>query len=117
MDKKEAGSSKQHMSCEMKAGKNLVIELSTAAFEMAKACISKILGRDGSTYHAESKDAVETQGLTVDTCVRVFNKKLDGSKGKLQKKIINFYHTSSQILVNGSRVDQFVDDVFPLKIM
>ncbi len=44
----------------------------------------------------------------------MFNRKADGSQGKLQKFVINFYYTTSSIVVNGSKVDQFVDDIFPV---
>jgi hypothetical protein len=39
----------------------------------------------------------------------VDNKKIDGTIGKQQKFTINLYHTSSQIQVNGNRIDIFVE--------
>ena len=36
LDKKNAGCLKEHMKCEVKQGNNVVVELSTAAYELAK---------------------------------------------------------------------------------
>ena len=41
----------------------------------------------------------------------MFNKKADGSCGKILKYVINFYHTTSQILVNGSKIEIFITDI------
>ena len=40
------------------------------------------------------------------------NKKKDGSKGIQQKFLVNFYHTASTILVNGTRVVFFENKLF-----
>ena len=39
---------------------------------------------------------------------------MDGIQGKTTKFVINFYHTTSRLLVNGSRVDLFINDIHEL---
>ena len=58
------------------------------------------------------KDSVDKQAIT-DSCYRICNKKADGSCGKKLKFVINLYHTTSQILVNGNKVE-FLTDIYGL---
>ena len=87
LEKKSVGCSKEHMKCEVKQGNNVVIEMSTAAYELSKACLNELLRHKNFPYYAEKNDGVEQSGATVDTCFRVFNKKADGSCGKKLKFI------------------------------
>ena len=47
----------------------------------------------------------------MDTCYKIFNKKADGMCRKILKFVMNFYHTTSQILVNGNKTDIFISDI------
>ena len=58
-----------------------------------------------------NKDGLDLNRANVDTCYKIFNKKADGSCGKMLKFVINFYHTTSQILVNGNKTDIFITDI------
>ena len=75
------------------------------------ACLNELLRHKNFPYYAEKNDGVEQSGATVDTCFRVFNKKADGSCGKKLKFVINLYHTTSVIVVNGSRTDIFLSEI------
>ena len=46
------------------------------------------------------------------TSIKVYNQLRDGSQGKPLKFVVNLYHTSSKIVVNGNRVDLFVSDFY-----
>ncbi|CAC5387688.1 unnamed protein product [Mytilus coruscus] len=112
LQKKGENCNRQHLIAELKPGKNLVISLSTAACELAKHIIPLILTSHMETFSTEERNAVDNKGVSVDKMYQVFNKKLDGSKGKRKKFIINFYHTSSQLLINGTHIDIFVKEVY-----
>ena len=99
------------MSYEMKPGNNLVIQFSTAAYELSKICIHNLLHCNTFTYAVERQDGLDLNGANVDTCYKIFNKKADGTCRKILKFVINFYHTTSQILVNGNKTDIFISDI------
>jgi hypothetical protein len=107
--KKGDNSDMQHLTAELKLGKNLVITLSTAAYELAKQASPHILSVHKDILTTEQIDGLDNNGSQVDKIYKVFNKKIDGTIGKQQKFTINLYHTSSQILVNGNRIDIFVE--------
>jgi len=107
--KKGDNCNRQHLTAELKPGKNLVITLSTAAYELAKQAIPHILSVHKDILTTEQIDGLDNNGSQVDKIYKVFNKKIDGTIGKQQKFTINLYHTSSQILVNGNRIDIFVE--------
>ena len=111
LDKKSAGCMKEHMKCEIKQGNNVVIEMSTAAYELSKSCLNKLLNDENFPYFAERRDSIEQTGANVDTCYRIYNKKADGNCGKMLKFVINMYHTTSTILVNGNRTDIFLSEI------
>ncbi|MCG8113223.1 MAG: hypothetical protein N0E59_20925, partial [Candidatus Thiodiazotropha taylori] len=48
----------------------------------------------------------------IGSLFRVFNKKKDGSQGLQLKFSVNFYHTTSSVLVNGNRVEIFENELF-----
>ena len=112
MQKKKDSCGKDHMKCEIKQGQNLVIEFSTAAFELCKSCLTEILYDKDFEYSVEKKDGIDLQGATVDFCYKVYNTRADGTCGKKLKFVINYYTTTSQILVNGSKVDLFLTDIY-----
>ena len=111
LQKKGNSCLKEHMKYELKQDNYLVIELSTAAYEMAKQCLRELVSCEDFKYAVEKRDSLDKSGANVDTCIRVFNKKSDGSCGRMLKFVINFYHTTSQILVNGSKTDLFISNV------
>ena len=103
------------MKCELKQENNLVIELSTSAYELSKKCLHELLYSDDFEYAVEKRDSLDLNGTNVDSCYKVYNKKKkkkkkknDGSRGKMQKFVVDFYHTKSQILINGRKIDIFI---------
>ena len=79
---------KEHMKYELKQDNNLVIELSTAAYELAKQCLHGLVNCEDFEYAVKKRDGLDQSGANVDTCIRVFNKKSDGSCGRMLKFVI-----------------------------
>ncbi|CAG2218962.1 unnamed protein product [Mytilus edulis] len=115
LEKKMEACQKEHIKFELKSGKNFVIELSTGAYETIKSEILNILQSEimkDQFVTLPVQNGVENSGLTVDSCYKVFNKKLNGETGNMLKFTINMYHTTCKINVNGSRVDLFINNIF-----
>ena len=93
IQKKNEACSKSHIEATMKAGNNLVIEFSTAAYELAKQSLSVILNKSAQ-YYGLARNSEESSGANVDTCIKVYNRKADSTQGKNLKFVINLYHTS-----------------------
>jgi len=110
IQKKNEACSKSHIEATMKAGNNLVIEFSTAAYELAKQSLSIILNKSAQ-YYALARNSEESSVANVDTCIKVYNRKVDSTQGKNLKFVINLYHTSSTMVINGSRVDLYIADI------
>ena len=117
-NKKLIGSAREHIKNEMKPKKNLVIELSTSAYELMNATIIDFLNRVTDDLQLqlafEEEKVLDENGDNVETRYKVVNRKLDCNPGKIFKVTINCYHTTSRILVNGSRVELFVSIDLPL---
>ena len=96
------------MKYELKQGNNLVTELSTSAYEPSKKCLHELLYSDDFEYAVEKRDNLDLNGANVDSCYKIYNKKADGSCRKMQTFVVNFYHTTSQILISGSKMDIFI---------
>ncbi|CAG2256494.1 unnamed protein product [Mytilus edulis] len=98
----------------MKAGKNFVVEFSTAAYELAKSRILTLLqSRDISTnYTVLEQHGVELSNLKIDSCYKVYNRKNNNQPGNLLKFTINLFHTTNKMTVNGNRVDIFINEIF-----
>ena len=113
LEKKLAGCVSDHLSYEMKPGKNLVANFSSAAFEKAKGFIMQnIQSADFVDKYAYVEEAeIDQNGAQVGYRLRFFNRKKDGGTGCQQKIVANFYNTKSSLLVNGSRVDIFCEDI------
>ena len=109
LDKKLTSCDKEHLKFEMKPGKNFVIEFSTSAYELAKMEISKIIETPefNATYNIRAQHSLDLSDITVDTCMKVFNRKQNGAPGSQLKYTMNFYHTRNTMTVNGWRVDIF----------
>lgn len=112
-EKKKEGCNRDHMKSEMKQGKNLVIQFSTAAYEHGKACLEEILyDKENFPYSIDKRESMDQEGGKVDICYKIFNTKADGSCGKQQKFIINCYNTTSLFLINGCKIDIFFSDIY-----
>ncbi|CAC5396239.1 unnamed protein product [Mytilus coruscus] len=79
--RKNDACSKLHIESTMKPGNNLVLEFSTAVYELARLSLSKII--DNSTqYFGLIRHSDENLGANVDSCIKVFNRKNDNTQGK-----------------------------------
>ena len=118
LSKKLLGCAKDHIKIEMKQNKkNLVLELSTSAYELMKQTINDFLNsitNDTQLQLFDIEKVLDEDGINVETLYKVVNRKIDGNPGKISKLAINCYHTASKILVNGSKVDMFVSEGLPL---
>ncbi|CAG2196132.1 unnamed protein product [Mytilus edulis] len=114
LETKTAKCNYQHLTFEMKAGKNFVVEFSTAAYELAKSRILTLLqSRDISTnYTVLEQHGVELSNLKIDSCYKVYNRKNNNQPGNLLKFTINLFHTTNKMTVNGNRVDIFINEIF-----
>ena len=112
LQKKKDSCYKDHMNSEMKQGQNFVMEFSTAAYELCKSCLNDIFSEQDFPYSTDRQDGIDTKGAVVDVCFRVYNTRADGTRGKMLKFVINCYNTTSQILVNGSKVEIFLSEIF-----
>lgn len=110
IQKKNEACSKSHIEATMKAGNNLVIEFSTAAYELAKKSLSVILNKF-TQYYGLARNSEKSSVANVDTCIKVYNRKVDSTQGKNLKFVINLYHTSSTMVIYGSRVDHYIADI------
>ena len=84
--KKLMGCAKDHIKIEMKQIKNLVLELSTSAYELIKQSIRDILNTitNDVTFQLayDEEKVVDENGDNVETCFKVINRKVDGNPGK-----------------------------------
>ena len=94
-----------------KAGNNITIEFSAAAFEVAKTKISSLV--QSAQFKRENECKPETskdkQGAIVETRLKVYSKSKQKFRNNFgaHKYTINYYNTTSTMLVNGSRLDLF----------
>ena len=65
----------------MKPGNNLVIQFSTAACELSKICIHKLLHCNTFTYAVERQDGLNLNGANVDTCYKMPKGPLNSKRG------------------------------------
>ena len=101
----------EHLQYVMKAGKNLVINLSTSAFEHFRHTLSHMMNQQSKNLglHVESKVNVDLTDAIVDSSFKVKNLKKDGTPGAQNRFTVNLYRTQSSILVNGPKVDMFIE--------
>ena len=112
LEKKNSRCQKEHMKCSMKSGDNLVLEFSTAAYELAKSCLHKLVSDVTFPHSFEKRDSIDQAGSNIDSCYKIYNKKVYGTCGKKLKFVVNLYHTTSQMLVNGSKLDIFLTVIY-----
>ena len=92
---------------------NFIQDFSTSAYEMAKTILYQLLSKDNSPYYKiRIVHGIDNDQANVEVCIRVFNKLKDGTQGKTMKFAIHFYHTNSRMMINGTRVDLFVSDIY-----
>ena len=114
LKKKQTQCEAAHLSYEMKSDRNCVMRLSPAAYELTKLIVVEELYSD--PFY---RNCFIESGINEDECqnqvgsiFRIFNRKKECTKGISLKFTINFYHTTSTILVNENKVDIFERDLF-----
>jgi hypothetical protein len=58
-----------------------------------------------------AQHGMDLSDITVDTCMKVFNRKQNRAPGSQLKYTMNFYHTTNTMTVNGWRVDIFINEI------
>ena len=111
LDTKLQNCQSEHLQYVMKAGKNLVLNLSTAAFEFFRQTLAKLFTEQSKDLYlyVESTENTDLSGAIVDTCHKVRNLRKDGAPGVQNRFTINMYRTQSSVLVNGPKVDIFIE--------
>ena len=93
---------------------NLVMEMSTAAYELVKKNIKIMLEEglnqvvDVSSININNDDRTEQQGLNTDSLISI------DIPDQQKFIVLSLYHTKSKIMVNGKGVQIFSDKVLPL---
>jgi len=111
MEKKKSSCQREHLHTQWKAY-NTILEFSTSAYEMVKTTIYQLLSKESSPYKIRIVHGIDNDQANVEVSIRVYNKLKDGTQGKTMKFAINFYHTNSRMMINGTRVDLFVSDIY-----
>lgn len=114
LDKKLQNCNVEHIMFEMKSGKNFVVRLSTSAYELAKSEIKNIIQSFDliGQFGIQTQIGLDCSDANTDTCLRVYNRRQNGSVGNIAKFTVNFYHTTNTITVNGNQVDVFMNNIF-----
>jgi len=60
------------------------------------------------------ENGLDKGSVVVESRFRIFNKRRDGSIGNQLKYTVNCYNTSSKMLINGSKVEIFVENILPM---
>lgn len=112
LDKKLVNCLNDHLSYVMKSGRNLVLNFSTAAFEYFRMNLKELLqkGAADAGLYVDTLENADLSGAIVESCYKVRNLKKDGTPGAQNRFTINLYRTQSSVLVNGPKVDIFVDN-------
>ena len=113
LEKKLDGCVSDHLSYEMKPGKNVVAKISSTAFEKAKMYILQTIRSQkfAEKYAYIEESEVDLNNAQVEYRLRFYNRKKDGGTGCQQIFVANFYNIKSSLLVNGSRVDVFCEEI------
>ena len=104
LKKKQAQCEAAHLPYQMKLDRNFVMRPSPAAYQLTKLIVLEELYSDPFYKSFYIEDECQNQ---VGSIFRIFNRKKDCTKGISLKFSINFYHTTSTILVNGNKVEIF----------
>ena len=110
--KKKAKATDRPEACrvEPKKGGNIVIHLSTAAYEVVKGAMLQHFGRRSETTDIKSK--VDQNQAVVEHIITAYKDKAKANKGKLYT--INLYHTQSKILTNGQHPNICIDHIMKI---
>lgn len=115
IEKKLNSCTSEHIRVEVKPRNNMRIFLSTSAYELIKKSLPTLLqnytDEEGLTFSTEK--GLDKGGSEVEIRFRVLNQLKSGKTGSQVKFTINCYHTSSSMLVNGSKLDLFNDHILP----
>ena len=87
---------------------NMIIDLSSGAYELIKAKMEQMINyilNDFKTTKTTSED--KNGEAEVDAIYKVV------SQNKLTSFVVNMYHTTSRIMVNGKGIEIFKQEVFP----
>lgn len=106
MQKKADGTRKNMLQACMKE-KNLMIEFSTATYEMIKVNIEDEIVKRFPSCDLKKQVRCDRNSNIVETIYKVH---LDNS---LSNFVVNMWHTTSKIMVNGKGVEIFKREVFP----
>ena len=87
---------------------NVVIDCSTAGFELLKKHLLVSL----STYYVCSSYKKDKSGAVESECFRVYHNSVNKKKSKFIVAI-NFYNTTSSVLINGNQLTYFNDNILP----
>jgi hypothetical protein len=111
LEKNKSSCQREHLHTQWKAH-NFILDFSTSAYEMAKTTLYQLLSKDNSPYKIRIVYGIDNDQANVEVCIRVFNKLKEGTQGKTMKFAINLYHTNSRMMINDTRVDLFVSDIY-----
>ena len=107
----------ENVKINLKAGNNLSLEFSSAAYEIAKLQIKNIVNSD--KFEKENRVKIELskdqQGAEVEVRFKVYSivKNSKKTPGKQHHRYtINCYNTSSAMLVNGAHIGMFESQIF-----
>ena len=96
-------------------GGNIIIQLNTASFELARAVVTNYYINDTQLYTCEITNKTYETGNIVEDILRVANRKGRACKGGCLFTI-NFYRTTCKIMVNGKNKNKFyVNDLALIK--
>ena len=90
------------------------MRFSPAAYELAKlVAVEQLYSKDFcDEYYISSSINEDECRNQVGSLFRVYNKKKDGTQGTFLKFTVNFYHTTSSILIKGNHVEIFESELF-----
>ena len=93
----------------MKTGENLVIEFSTATFEMVRTGIKNIMGslKQNSMITVDYKQRTDKENNIIDKFYRV-NRRVKG-----YGFTISLFRTASRMMVNGRGMKDFMEHILP----
>ena len=105
----------EHLRTEFKAKNNIRIFLSTSAYELVKKRLPEHLSEyiNNDNLDMTTEMGLDSNNAEVELRFRIVNKLKSGKPGSQLKFTINCYHTSTSILINGSKTDLFVDNILP----
>ena len=91
------------------------MECSTATYELSKGVIRSILETKDifkTEYSVKTEEGVDQTEAHIESRYKLFQRKKGGKPGCYSKLTINMYNTTSRILVNGARLDLFMNNIF-----